>query len=167
MHLKNDQDFVTGLMFLVIGLGALWIGADYPMGSPQRPGTGVLPAMLSWALIATGLIVAGKTFMTRGEQMGTWDWRSIACVTLGTVAFGLLIDDWGLVISMIVSMTLCALGTPETRWREFAIFSGIMLAIGFGTFIWLLGMPIATWPSKLVPGPIAGIFNFIYSSILR
>ena len=162
MRIKNDQDFATGLMFLLIGLGALWIGADYNMGTPQRPGTGVLPKILSYCLIGTGIVVAGKTFVTPGVQMGTWDWRSIVCVTIGTVAFGLLIDDWGLVVSMIVSMTLCALGTPETRWREFAIFSGIMLAIGFGTFIWLLGMPIATWPTKLVPSPIAGIFNFIF-----
>ena len=162
MRIKNDQDFVTGLMFLVIGLGALWIGADYNMGTPQRPGTGVLPKILSYCLIGTGALIAGKTFVTPGEQMGVWDWRSIVFVTLGTVAFGLLIDDWGLIVSMVVSMTLCALGTPETRWREFAIFSAIMLAIGFGTFIWLLGMPIATWPTKLVPAPITGIFNFIF-----
>ena len=169
MRIKNDQDFVTGLMFLVIGLGALAIAYDFPsgqhgytMGTPQRPGTGVLPAILSWCLIGSGLLIAGKSIGTPGAAMGIWDWRSIICVTLGTVAFGLVIDDWGLIVSMILSMTLCALGTPETRWREFAIFSGIMLAIGYSTFIWLLGMPIATWPTKLVPSQIAGIFQFFF-----
>ena len=60
MRIKNDQDFVTGLMFLAIGLGALWIGSDYPTGTPQRPGTGVLPNILSYCLIGTGIIVAFK-----------------------------------------------------------------------------------------------------------
>ena len=162
MRIKNDQDFVTGLMFLAIGLGALWIGWEYPRGTPQRPGTGVLPMILSYCMIGTGALIAFKSIAAPGEAMGTWDWRSMLCVTGGTVAFGLLIDDWGLIVSMIISMTLCALGTPETRWREFTIFSGIMLTIGFGTFIWLLAMPIATWPTKLVPSPIAGIYHFIF-----
>ncbi len=162
MRIKNDQDFVTGLMFLAIGLGALWIGWEYPRGTPQRPGTGVLPMILSCCLIGSGILIAFKSIAVPGEPMGTWDWRSMLCVTLGTVAFGMLIDDWGLIISMIISMTLCALGTPETRWREFAIFSAIMLAIGFGTFIWLLGMPIATWPTKAIPGPITAIYQFIF-----
>ena len=44
-------------------------------------------------------------------------------ITLATIAFALLIDRLGLVVAMIVSMTLAALGTPETRWREYALFA--------------------------------------------
>ena len=50
---------------------------------------------------------------------------------------------------MIISLTLCALGTLETRWKEFGAFLLIMLALGWGMFIWLLGMPISTWPTKM------------------
>ena len=72
-------------------------------------------------------------------------------MTLGTVAFGLLINDWGLILTMIISMTLCALGTTETRWSEFAAFMAIMIALGWSMFIWLLGMPVPTWPAKAMP----------------
>jgi hypothetical protein len=67
-------------------------------------------------------------------------------VTLATIAFGYLIDPAGIVVAMVVSMTLAALGTPETRWREFAFFSLIMLAMGLGMFIYGLGMPIKVFP---------------------
>jgi heme A synthase len=50
---------------------------------------------------------------------------------------------------MVVSLTLCAWGTPETRWGEYFVFLLIMLAIGIGTFIWLLGMPIPILPVKM------------------
>jgi hypothetical protein len=72
-------------------------------------------------------------------------------VTLGTVVFGSMIDNYGLVASMIVAMTICALGTAETRWFEFAVFTLIMIVASWAMFIWLLGMPIKAWPTSLVP----------------
>ena len=67
-------------------------------------------------------------------------------ITVATIAFALLIDSAGLVVAMIVSMTLAALGTHETRWREFAMFMVLMLALGLGIFIYGLGMPIKVLP---------------------
>ena len=70
-------------------------------------------------------------------------------VSLATVAFALLVDRLGLVATMLVSMTLAALGTPETRWREYLLFALIMVAIGIGVFIYALGMPIPILPKGL------------------
>jgi hypothetical protein len=68
-------------------------------------------------------------------------------VTLSIIAFALLIDRVGLVTTMIVSMALTALGTPETRWRvEFLAFSLIMIVLGVALFVMLLGMPVKVWP---------------------
>ena len=150
MHIK-DQDLTTGLLFILIGAAALWIGWDYPRGSPQRPGTGVLPAILSWCLIGTGGVLLAKAAFVRGELIIGWAWRPLIAVTAASVALGVLIDDLGLVLTMIISMTLCALGTPETRWQEYVIFLAIMIALGWGMFIYLLGMPIPTWPVRFPP----------------
>ncbi len=149
MTTKLGQDLSTGLLFAAIGIGALWIGADYSMGTPQRPGTGVLPFFLSWGLIGIGAALAIKSVLSGDTPVAAWAWRPLAAVTLGTVAFGYLIDDLGLILTMIVSLTLGAAGTPETRWKEYLVFLGVMLLIGVGTFIWLLGMPIPTWPAKM------------------
>jgi hypothetical protein len=46
-------------------------------------------------------------------------------------------------------MTLVALGTPETRWREYALFAVIMLAIGASVFVYALGMPIPMLPKEV------------------
>lgn len=159
MRIRWGQDLATGLLFIVIGLGALIIGWDYPRGSPQRPGTGVLPAILSWCLIGTGGLLMIKSILAGDIEIDQWSWRPFILVTLGVVVFGLTVDDLGLVIAMVLSMSLCALGTVETRWwPEFWIFSVIMIAIGVGMFILLLGMPINTWPTR---------FPTFISAILR
>lgn len=162
MRIKWGQDFATGLLFIAVGIGSLltiYYFDKLPMGTAQRPGTGVLPLGLSWCLIGTGAILGFKSITVSDEPMSRWAWRPLFLVTLATMSFGLLIDDWGLVITMIISMTLCALGSLETRWAEFAGFSAILVAIGYGTFIWLLGMPINTWPTKAIPSFLAAILR--------
>lgn len=157
MRIRFGQDMATALLFIVVGIAALIIGWDYPRGTPQRPGTGVLPAILSWCLVGTGGALVVKSVLAGDIEMGAWAWRPLIAVTAATIAFGLLVDDLGLVLTMIVSLTLCAIGTTETRWREYLIFLAIMIALGWGTFIWLLGMPIPTWPTKL-----QSYFNLIF-----
>ena len=144
MRIKSGQDFATGLLLAAVGIAAFWIGADYPMGTAQRPGTGVLPRILAWLLLV-------KSVYSTGSPVGSWPWRPLLAVTIGTVVFGSMIDNYGLVASMIVAMTICALGTAETRWFEFAVFMLIMIVASWAMFIWLLGMPIKAWPTSLVP----------------
>jgi hypothetical protein len=146
IRIKSSQDFATGLLFLVIGIGAYYIGSTYSMGTAQRPGTGVLPRILAWCLIGSGALMWIKAIATEGAGIDKFAWRPLVMVTVAVVAFSLLIDRAGLVVAMIVSMTLAALGTPETRWREFAAFMMLMLAIGLGLFIYGLGMPIKVLP---------------------
>jgi hypothetical protein len=146
MRIKSSKDFATGLLFVAIGLGAYYIGSTYNMGTPQRPGTGVLPRILAWCLMGSGLLLAIQAMIQQGPKLDAWAWRPLIMITVATIAFAFLIDQAGLVVAMIVSMTLAALGTHETKWTEFTMFMGLMLAIGIGIFIVLLGMPIKVLP---------------------
>ena len=90
-----------------------------------------------------------KALLAEGPRLTRWAWRPFIMVTLAVIAFALLVDRLGLVVTMLISMTLTALGTPETRWREFVLFALIMVAIGVGMFIWGLRMPIPALPNGL------------------
>jgi hypothetical protein len=146
MRIKSSKDFATGVLFVAIGLGAYYIGSTYNMGTAQRPGTGVLPRILAWCLIGSGLLLSIQSMLQDGPKLDAWAWRPLIMITVATIAFAFLIDSAGLVVAMIVSMTLAALGTHETRWLEFAGFTVLMLAIGLGIFIYGLGMPIKVMP---------------------
>lgn len=148
MSSKFGQDMVTGLMFAAVGAAALWIGKDYNMGTPQQPGTGVLPAILSGCLIVTGAILILRSLLRGDTRIESSAWGPVSWVTLATIAFGLLIDRVGFIPTTIVSLTICAFGSMETRWPEFAKFLAIMIVTGWATFIWLLGMPIPSFAFK-------------------
>jgi len=148
MRVKGSQDLAAGLMFVLVGALAIRIGADYPVGSWQRPGTGVLPLILAWCLIGVGAILTIKGMILHGPSLleGQWAWRPVIMVTLAGIAFALLVDEGGLVAAMVVSMAICALGTPETRWKEFGYFTVIMCVLAVLMFIKGLGMPIKVFP---------------------
>ena len=147
MRIKVGQDFDSGLLFVAVGVAGLWLGADYPMGTAQRPGTGVLPRILAWCLIAIGVLLGLRSAFVEGPRLTGWAWRPAVMITVATIAFALLVDRAGLIPTMAVSLTLAALGTPETRWREYLLFLLIMMAIGILVFIKALGMPIPLWPT--------------------
>jgi len=145
-RIKGGQDLATALLFAAVGALGLWVGRDYPMGSPVRLGTGVFPYILCWCLIGTGAIIALKAILRGGITLTPWAWRPVLMIVLATSSFALLIDRIGLVLTMVVCMTLTALGTHETRWKEFAGFTVLMILIALGLFIWGLGMPIKVLP---------------------
>jgi hypothetical protein len=144
--LRSGQDLLCGVMFAAVGAGALWIGRNYPMGTQVRLGSGVFPWLLGWGLVGIGAIVFVRGLLTDGPRLTGWAWRPVVLITLAAVAFALLIEPAGLVVTMLVVMTLGALAGEEHRWRELAVFFPAMIVMAIGVFIWGLGMPIKVFP---------------------
>lgn len=106
----------------------------------------MLPRILAWCLVGSGGLLWIKALLSDGPRLGGWAWRPLIMITLAGIAFSFLVDRFGLVAAMLASMTLGALGTPQTRWLEYAGFAAIMVVIGVGMFIWGLGMPVRALP---------------------
>jgi hypothetical protein len=86
MHpkIKSSEDFWSGLMFIAIGLAAVYISWDYPMGSARRMGPGYFPTWLGVMLTGFGAIVAGRSFWLQGEGISGWAFRPllVLCVAI-------------------------------------------------------------------------------------
>ena len=142
----SGQDLLCGVMFAAVGAGALWVGRNYPMGSPVRLGSGVFPMLLSYGLIGVGAIIFIKGLLTDGPRLTGWAWRPVLLITLAAVCFALLIEPAGLVATMLVVMTLGALAGEGHKLRELAMFMLVMILMAIGIFVWGLGMPIKVFP---------------------
>ena len=63
MRPKNPEDFWSGLMFAVAGVGFAIGAMNYSMGSSVRPGPGYFPLGLGLLLGLIGLVIIGKSFL--------------------------------------------------------------------------------------------------------
>src|SRR5262249_46554335 len=74
MRIRRGQ-VAAGLLFVVVGAGRFWLAADDPMRTAQRPGTSVLPSILSWCLIATGWALWPKAALIAAPGLTGWAQR--------------------------------------------------------------------------------------------
>jgi putative tricarboxylic transport membrane protein len=145
--IRGPKDFWSGLIYIVIGLGAFYIAQDYEMGSAVRMGPGYFPRVLGIVLALVGFASLVRSFLRPGEAIGRLAWRE-ALLVLGAVAvFGLLVRGAGLALSLFVLVLVSAYAS-----RQFHLRSIVLLAAGLAVFSALvflkgLGIPLPLWGS--------------------
>ncbi len=139
-------EFVAGLFFAAQAALGLWLLHELRLGTAMRMGPGFLPTTVCYGLLVLGLIMVGRSFFTVGAPLDRWYPRPLAFVLGSLIVFALTIEPLGLFATILLVVAVAAFATPESRWRE-AIVTALALA-GFSVlvFVWLLGLPIASWP---------------------
>jgi hypothetical protein len=145
IKVKSPQDFWAGLLFLVIGCLALWLGRGYAFGTATKMGPGYLPTVLSWALVLVGAFLALRALALEGPPIEASLIRPQIFILLAIVVFGLLIERVGLAPAIIVVTLIAANASREIRWTETLAVAVGLAVLCVGLFIYLLGQPLAIW----------------------
>lgn len=143
--IRNPKDFWAGLIYVIIGLAAVYIGREYPMGTAVRMGPGYFPSVLGVLLALIGAVSMVRSFLRPGEAIGRLAWRETLIVLGATMLFGLLLRGAGLVVSMMVLVLVSAYAS-----KKFRLKTSLLLAIGLTLFSVLvfvksLGVPLPLW----------------------
>ena len=145
MNRIYDKDVASGLMFLAIGIFSLMLSLQFDFGTTARPGPGFFPTVLSALLCAIGLLVIGIGFRSPVVHYTKIVWRPFVFITLGVVAFSMMIDPFGLVPSVIVATLTASFAKPEFGTIPRLIVAVSLAAFSAFLFILCLGMPIQPW----------------------
>src|SRR5471030_1955735 len=108
-------------MFIAFGLIALYFGRNLAVGTTVRMGPGYVPHMLSYIMLVLGLIIAVIALVYGGEIAEAPKWRPITMVTIGLVAFALLLETTGMFPALIALVLLASLGGDEFKLWEVAV----------------------------------------------
>jgi Tripartite tricarboxylate transporter TctB family len=110
-------DILAGLIFVVFGLAFAITSLSYELGTPLRMGPGYFPLVLGGILVALGLLIMGKGFVSgSGDEgrLGSIPWRALFLIVLAVVFFGLTVRGLGLVPATAVTALLTALASHRT-----------------------------------------------------
>jgi len=137
MKIKSQQDFWSGLMFLVTGALFAW-GAlsNYSFGSSARPGPGYFPFGLGviLALLGAFILFESLTIETEdGEPIGDIAWKPLLVILAAVFIFGLALPFFGLFIALPLLVILSSLASHEFTWGG-ALASSVFLTV----FSWLI-----------------------------
>src|SRR3981189_2486648 len=111
------KNVLAGLMFMSVGLLGLFLARNYPRGTILRMGTGYVPRLLCWVLLALGAAVtlvgalgADDRFSEDGSP-----WRSLLFGPLPLLCFALMAESLGLVIASASLVIVGALADRHMR----------------------------------------------------
>ena len=152
MKIKSQRDFLSGLMFVVVG-ATFAIGAtNYSMGTSARPGAGYFPLMLSVIMAILGAIVLFKSLTIEsagGDPVGSIAWKPLLIIVFAITVFGILLERLGLFITVPILIIISSFAGDEFRWRG-VIASAVILTLGsWAVFILGLKLTIPLWPRFL------------------
>jgi putative tricarboxylic transport membrane protein len=143
LRLACNKTFLTGVVFAGIGAAALWFDQDYQIGRATAMGPGYVPMLIATLLIVLGLsnmLISWRTVSAAPFQLPGL--RALALLVLGAVLFGLCIDRFGLLPS-VLCLVLCATGVGvRYRMWEVVVILLILCAISGALFVFGMGLPI-------------------------
>ncbi|MBL8287412.1 MAG: tripartite tricarboxylate transporter TctB family protein [Rubrivivax sp.] len=153
MKIKSEQDFWSGLMFLVVGIAFAWGATAYSFGNSARPGPGYFPFGLGiiLALIGAFLLFEALTIEVEGgEKIGPWPLKQGGIILAAVLLFGLLLPKLGMAIALPVMIIVSSFASGEFNWKEVLINSVVLTVGSWGIFIKGLSLTIPLWPVFLV-----------------
>ncbi|MBI2294806.1 MAG: tripartite tricarboxylate transporter TctB family protein [Betaproteobacteria bacterium] len=147
--LRDNKDFLAGLLFIAIGGLAVAIARDYPMGSAVRMGPGYFPTVLGGLLCLFGVYVLVRGLRSGEKFKGEWGWKPLALIALSIVLFGFLMDRLGIVPALVATFFVGAFAGREFRFTEVLLLTAVMGAFAVGVFVFGLKLPYPLFPGVL------------------
>lgn len=161
---SNHQDFWAGAMFLFLGILAIYLSKDYPLGRAMRMGPGYFPTYLGWGMAIIGAIVMGRSFAkdpTDDERTTPWARAPLILMPASVAVFALLIDSLGLVIAVAAMLLLANASVKNFRPVELIANFLVLLGIAYFVFQRGLGVPFNTFWEESFGKAIGKLFSLL------
>ncbi|MNQ72224.1 Tripartite tricarboxylate transporter TctB family protein [compost metagenome] len=158
MKIKSQKDFLSGVMFVCVGL-AFAIGAtNYTIGSGARMGPGYFPLVLGVLLAVGGAVVifGALTFQTPdGDPVGRIAWKPLLLIIGANLVFGLLLGGlptlgvpaMGLLIAIYALVVIASIAGTKFSLKTSLILATILAIGSYLTFIVGLSLQFQVWPT--------------------
>jgi hypothetical protein len=142
-----SKDFLSGLLFAAFGIWGVVLSYGWRMGTGSRMGPGYFPQMLSWGIIALGVILIVRSLMAGyKDRVEAGRVRPVLLILIAIVLFGILAERIGMVLSLLLMIGVGGAACMDSRWKEVVISAIVLTAFAVGVFKYGLELPIPVWP---------------------
>ena len=151
MRVRSPQDFLAGLVLVVVALFALWASGNLSQGRLGALGPGMMPRATAVLVGVVGVLVALTALVAPGPRLERWSVRGPFFVCLALLAFAVTIRWMGLLVAGPLVAIISSAASPETRIKEILIFGIAVTIFSIALFKYVLNLPI---PVLVIPGVI-------------
>ena len=152
MKIKSQRDFVSGLMFVVVGVIFAVGATNYSMGSSAKPGAGYFPLILAVLMAILGAIVLFKSLTIEtegGDPVGHIAWRPLLVIVASIAVFAIALPRLGMFVTIPLLIVMVSFAGDEFSWKGVVANSVVLTAGSWVIFIWGLNLTIPLKPAFL------------------
>jgi hypothetical protein len=161
VNIKSQKDFLSGLMFLVVGGVFAWGATHYSIGTGARMGPGYFPLMLGLLLAILGGIILIGAFVVQnpdGDKVSKIAWKPLCYILGANLVFGVMlgglpklgIPSFGLIAAIYALVIISSKAGDEFRLKSVLMLATVLSVGSYGAFIALLKLQMPVWPTFLV-----------------
>ena len=161
MKIKSQKDFLSGLMFLVVGGVFAWGATHYSIGTGARMGPGYFPMMLGILLAILGAIILIGALVVEtpdGDKVNKIAWKPLCYILGANLVFGALlgglpslgIPSFGLIVAIFALIIIASKAGDEFHLKSVLILATGLSVGSYLAFIALLKLQMPVWPTFLV-----------------
>ena len=145
LRIKSPQDLGAAAVFMAIGLAGVYFGRDLALGTAARMGPGYFPVILSWIIVAIGVIVGFKALTVEGPRIEPIQLRPIFIIIAAILIFGYLIDKIGLAITAVLLTILAGFARRDVNLLETILLGAGLAIFAVAVFVYGLSQPFPAW----------------------
>jgi putative tricarboxylic transport membrane protein len=139
MKLFALRDFWSGVLFAGIGAAFLVLAQENSVGTAADMGPAFFPSLVAVLLIVLGLASCLRAASRPGARIEFASLRPLLIIVAATLAFGLLLQRFGLILAIGALVGISAFARPAPRPLETALLAVALMLIGGVLFVWALG----------------------------
>lgn len=145
----NLKDFLTSLMFILSGAGAMFFSAAYKLGKAADMGPGYFPFALGAILVLIGIALGLKSIMAAPGTHSSISIRvkPVMMILLSVLVFGFSLEHLGLLTSVVLLVILSSLAGDEFRLKEVLVNTLVLTLAVYVIFVYFLEfrLPLLPW----------------------
>ncbi len=140
--IRSPKDLGAALIYLAVGLSAIYLGGDLPMGTAMKMGAAFFPSVLGWLLAIIGVISLVRAFIRKGGPIPKFAWKPLLLITGAAVVFGLLFRGAGLLVALPLFVVMTAFASVKFRWGPTLALAAVATIFCALVFVKGLGVPL-------------------------
>lgn len=148
MFRRDYRDVIGGGALALFGLWfCLYSVEHYSLGTLNRMGPGMFPAMLGATLAVLGSLTAILAWFRQGEIPEIRKWTPLFVLS-SVAAFALIVKPFGLIPAVLAVVSISSLAELRIEPRKLAMMCVVLSLIAWLTFGVGLGLtvPMINWP---------------------
>ena len=157
MHIKSQQDFYSGLMFMGAGVAFAWGATNYNVGTGARMGPGYFPLMLGVLMALVGAVITFKALVIEtedGDKIGKWAWRPLFYIIAANIVFGVLLAGlrdfnlpaFGLIVAIYALTFIASMAQPDWKFKRTFVLATVLAVGSYLVFVMALALQFPVWP---------------------